>query len=136
MAIVVGIVSCPVIGIRQTTCSIRAQRKVLDSAIFYAMSTFEVHNIRLEPPNISYQGSYLSAMAEFQGDSEKSAWIYLGEDEPHDTPAKDFASYVSRLRSVEATAPPNFVRSTCYWAIYRDEVIGRIAIRHELNDFL
>ena len=81
------------------------------------MSTFEVHNIRLEPPNISYQGSYLSAMAEFQGDSEKSAWIYLGEDEPHDTPAKDFASYVSRLRSVEATAPPNFVRSTCNWAL-------------------
>jgi predicted acetyltransferase len=100
------------------------------------MSTFEVHNLRLERPNIRYQASYLSAMAEFQSDSEKSAWIYLGEDESHDTPAKDFASYVARLRSMEATAPANFVRSTCYWAIYRGEVIGRIAIRHELNDFL
>lgn len=99
-------------------------------------STFEVRNIRLERPNLRYQASFLSAMAEFQSDSEKSAWIYLGEDEPHDTPAKDFRSYVARLRSVEAVAPPNFVRSTCYWAIYRDDVIGRIAIRHELNDFL
>jgi predicted acetyltransferase len=72
-------------------------------------------------------------MAEFQSDSEKSAWIYLGEDESHDTPAKDFASYVARLRSMEATAPANFVRSTCYWAIYRGEVIGRIAAR--VNDF-
>ncbi len=100
------------------------------------MNTSAVREIRLERPHIRYQASYLSAMAEFQTDSEKSAWIYLGEDEPHDTPAKDFASYVARLRSMEATASPNFVRSTCYWAIYRDEVIGRIAIRHELNDFL
>jgi predicted acetyltransferase len=100
------------------------------------MDAFAVRDIRLDRPHIRYRASFMSAMAEFQTDSDKSAWVYLGDDEPHDTPAKDFEAYVLRLRSMETTAPSNFVKSTCYWAMYKDEVIGRIAIRHELNNFL
>jgi predicted acetyltransferase len=28
------------------------------------------------------------------------------------------------------------VRDTVYWAIHADEIVGRISLRHELNDFL
>lgn len=100
------------------------------------MGAFAVRKIQLELPHTRHQVSFLSAMAEFQSDSEKSAWIYLGDDEPRDTPAKDFQAYVSKLRLMETMAPPKFVKGTCYWAIYDDQVVGRIAIRHELNDFL
>jgi predicted acetyltransferase len=71
-----------------------------------------------------------------KSDSERSSWIYLGESEPYDTPAKDFEAYVNKLRSTETNPLPSFVTSTCYWAVHKGEVIGRIAIRHELNDFL
>lgn len=100
------------------------------------MKKFEVNEIRLEPPQVRFKESYLVAMAEFQTGAERTAWVYLGQDEPHDTPLRNFDEYVLRLRSAQTEALPNFVENTCYWAIYRDELIGRIAIRHELNDYL
>jgi predicted acetyltransferase len=100
------------------------------------MTNLVVREIQLELPHPKYEASYLAAMEELQTAEDKSAWVYLGEAEPHDTPARDFAEYVTRLRSAETLAQPHFVKTTCYWAIYRDEMIGRIAIRHELNGFL
>lgn len=100
------------------------------------MSKTSILKFRLEKPDIRFKDSYLNALAEFETKSEKLAWIYLGEDVPLDLPAQNFETYVSTLRSTEAKALPNFVRNTAYWAVHNDEVIGRIAIRHELNDFL
>lgn len=97
---------------------------------------FDLRRIRLEFPDARHKASYLAAMAEMQSDSERSAWVYLGESEPHDTPARNFETYVATLRSSETRALPGFVTNTCYWAMHGDEVIGRIAIRHELNEFL
>lgn len=99
-------------------------------------SKFNLKAIRLEPPHVKYKSSYLEAMAELQTDAEKSSWIYLGESASQDTPARDFEAYVQTLRSTEARPLPGFVKNTCYWAIYGDEMIGRIALRHELNEFL
>src|ERR1700686_3514374 len=99
------------------------------------MKTFSVHDLRLERPDSKYKESYLAAMAELRTDSERASWVYLAKDAPLDTPTKDFETYVLTLRSTETEAPPNFVKSTCYWAVYKDEMIGRIAIRHELNDW-
>lgn len=99
-------------------------------------AAFDLSRIHLEHPDASYKASYLAALAEMQSDSERSGWIYLGDSEPHDTPARDFERYVATLRSSETRALPGFVTNTCYWAVYGDEVVGRIAIRHELNDFL
>jgi GrpB-like predicted nucleotidyltransferase (UPF0157 family)/predicted acetyltransferase len=100
------------------------------------MKTFSVHDLRLERPDSKYKDSYLAAMAELQTEFEKTAWVYLGKDEPHDTPAKDFETYVLRLRSMETEPLPNFVKTNCYWSIYKDDVVGRIAIRGELNEDL
>ena len=90
----------------------------------------------LTHPHVKYKASYLAAMAEHQLDSERSSWVYLGESASHDTPAKDFEAYVRTLRSTETQPLPGFVRNTCYWAVYGREVIGRIALRYELNEFL
>jgi len=92
--------------------------------------------IRLERPHIRYQASYMAAMDEFESSSEKSGWVYLGDREPHDTPVKDFGAFVARLLATEFEALPGFVKNTCYWAIAGEEVVGRIALRHETNDFL
>lgn len=101
-----------------------------------AMGDFAARKITLERPDVRYKASYLAGLEELGIDAEKSAWVYLGDNEPLDTPAKDFETYVARLRSTEIQALPHFVKTTCYWAIYNDEMIGRIAIRHDLNDFL
>ncbi len=100
------------------------------------LTTINLKNLTLERPNAKFKGSYLSGLNEFDSKKEKSAWIYLGDDEPLDTPSRDFVAYVNTLLSTETHALPTFVTNTAYWAIYDNEVVGRISLRHELNDFL
>jgi predicted acetyltransferase len=44
-------------------------------------------------------------------------------------------AYESPLRR-RSLSQGDWHSTTCYRAIYREQAIGRIAIRHELNDFL
>ncbi len=67
--------------------------------------------IRLDRPTLKYKASYLAALSEMQTNPEKSAWVYLGESEPHDTPVKNFEKYVATLRSTETQALPGFGRT-------------------------
>jgi len=53
-----------------------------------------------------------------------------------DLPERDFESYVAALLERETNPPKGFVKDTVYWASCQSEVVGRIAIRHDLNDFL
>jgi predicted acetyltransferase len=95
-----------------------------------------VTKIRLEQPHSKYKESFLEAFNELQTIPEKLMWNYLGEKAALDIPQNDFERYVQTIRLTEIQAPPNFVTQTCYWAIYDCRIIGRIAIRHKLNDFL
>jgi predicted acetyltransferase len=92
--------------------------------------------LRLVRPHAKFKDSYLAALQEFSVKSEVSSWVYLGDDEPLDTPSRDFAKYVEMLLTRETVPAPHFVANTTYWAEYRGELVGRISIRHELNDFL
>jgi GNAT superfamily N-acetyltransferase len=47
-----------------------------------------------------------------------------------------FSDYVNRLLEFESNPPSHWVPTTIYWAIADGEVVGRIGIRHKLNDFL
>jgi predicted acetyltransferase len=50
-----------------------------------------------------------------------------------------FAAWVGRLRrQADTTAPPDagWVHCTYWWIVEGDAVLGAIALRHELNDFL
>ncbi len=87
-------------------------------------------------PHARYRGTYLEGFRELTNDAERSAWIYLGEAAPLDTLDGDFDAYVDTLLNREFERPPGFVCDTIYWGLVGDTVVGRIALRHELNEML
>jgi predicted acetyltransferase len=93
-------------------------------------------DLELCSPAVAFHDTYLSGLDELETDSDRSAWIYLGVKAPRDIPRRDFASYVEMLRAREHSAPTDFVTDTVYWAIRGGQMVGRISLRHELNDFL
>lgn len=86
--------------------------------------------IRLEPPNIENLNSYLKMISETQKLGEP---IWNGniprEDETHE-------QFVNRLNLAKTKVDPGLVAESKYWAILDDEVVGRISLRHYLNDHL
>ncbi len=93
-------------------------------------------SIELVKPNLLDKQSFLKGLHEFVEASDKYAWINMGEAVPLDLPERDFAAFVSELLKRETQAPEGLVAATVYWAKSENEVVGRISIRHELNDFL
>src|SRR5947209_7712101 len=93
-------------------------------------------SLALRTPSVEFRESYLSGLDELDSDGERSAWVYLGAGAPRDLPHEDFASYVQMLLAREHAPPPGFVPDTVYWAIRDREMVGRISLRHELNDSL
>jgi predicted acetyltransferase len=92
--------------------------------------------VSLIKPDLVHEHSFRSGFAELETASDKFSWIYLGEASYEKYFSMDFSDYVRTLRLRETEAPPNFVCDTVYWAIVGGEVAGRIAIRHELTEFL
>ncbi|MDO9183004.1 MAG: GNAT family N-acetyltransferase [Bacteriovorax sp.] len=87
----------------------------------------------LTKPDIKYKASFFAGLAEMTKSSERFSWNYLV---PEDVIENDFTAYVQHLLKLETHPPVGFVPDTVYWAILKDEIIGRISLRHELNDFL
>jgi predicted acetyltransferase len=50
--------------------------------------------------------------------------------------ASYLGAYVQELLEREHTPPPHFVRDLVFWAAVDDEVVGRVSLRLELNEFL
>lgn len=84
-------------------------------------------------PNVKYQDSYLSALAEYQAEDLPN---YRGLDAK--ALAADFASYVNQLHreSTGEGLPEGYVPHTVFWLVDGDTYLGRVDIRHILNDFL
>jgi predicted acetyltransferase len=97
------------------------------------MSTMEV---KLILPQIEDKISFLDGFKELKTKSEQSAWVYLGDNSSLDILNCDFEVYVSTLLQRQSQPPEGFVCDTVYWGTIGNEVVGRISIRHELNDFL
>lgn len=93
-------------------------------------------SLTLVPPRIEDRDSFLAGLAEMTTASERAAWVYLGDSADPGIPARDFPAYVKTLLARETAPPPGFVTDTVYWAKIGDEVVGRISLRYELNDFL
>jgi predicted acetyltransferase len=87
-------------------------------------------------PSVEYRDSYLEGLREIAVDSEQRAWLYMPEDVSPEFPNDDFDGYVAALLAREHTSPQGFVCDTVYWGIRQNEMVGRIAIRHTLNEFL
>jgi predicted acetyltransferase len=92
--------------------------------------------LSLVRPSTELKPAFFQGFDELTTDSERSAWNYLGDASPLDIPAQNFGGYIDTLLKRETVPLQGFVCCSVYWAILNCEMLGRIAIRHELNDFL
>jgi predicted acetyltransferase len=87
--------------------------------------------MELVPPSTAYRDSYLEALAELHAEGR-----HLNLD--RDRLAQDFSGFVRSLldRADPAKTPPARVPDTVLWLVDGDEYIGRVSIRHTLDDYL
>jgi len=92
-------------------------------------------------PTTSVRESFLEAMGEFVAEgaefSQTAAWIEHNAPDWQDPDA--FATFVEAVKADALLETPRLewhVPCTTLWLIDGDDYLGRIAIRHELNDFL
>jgi len=87
--------------------------------------------MRLVIPSVKYKSEYLSALKGSEGESGETQLNkpYLSQS---------FEEFVKMWRdnSKGKNLRKGTVPATMYWLIDKDEVIGRVHIRHELNEFL
>lgn len=92
--------------------------------------------LKIERPAVEFKDSYLGGLSQLKSKSEISAWVYLGDSADFEIPKRDFTAYVRTLLDREHLPPPGFVCDSVYWAISDGVMVGRISLRHSLNDFL
>lgn len=87
--------------------------------------------IQLVSPSEQYRESFLRGLGEFQ--REGLPW-WSGAD--LETAKQDFARYLALKRAEPNRNLEGFVPQTTLWAVADDQFVGRISIRHTLNDAL
>lgn len=87
--------------------------------------------LTLETPSVRYKESYLQALKEFRSEGRNL-------DENVDNLARSFPDFIKKF-SDEAEGKnlkEGYVPVTTYWATEGEEYIGRISVRHTLNEHL
>ncbi|MGY2874273.1 putative acetyltransferase [Marmoricola sp. URHA0025 HA25] len=92
-------------------------------------------------PDVRLRASFLAAMAEFAAEGRTGDGSGIGRDleQWSDRWETDegFAAYVAeRVAERESVVDQDWVLNTNLWWVEGDEYIGRMSIRHELNDWL
>lgn len=86
-----------------------------------------IETAQLETPSIKYKGSFIEALKEFH---KEGKYIYLDVEELEN----DFDAFLQNIPEIRKEI--NKVPESEFWLINNDQYIGRISIRHELNDEL
>ena len=94
--------------------------------------------MELIPPSARYKDSFIEAVKEFRSESATSMRHHFYEKLATHELEGNFDSYVERCReSAEGkNLPKGYVPETEYWLVEGREFIGRINIRHMLNQHL
>ena len=92
-------------------------------------------------PDVRLKDSFLAAMAEFAAEGRTGDGSGIGRDLEEWTGRWEtddgFAAYVAeRVAEGERVVDPRWVLNTNLWWVDGDEYVGRMSIRHELNDWL
>lgn len=92
-------------------------------------------------PDVRLKDSFLAAMAEFAAEGRTGDGSGIGNDLARWTGRwesdEGFAAYVAeKVAERERVADPDWVLCTNLWWVDGDEYVGRMSIRHELNDWL
>ena len=85
--------------------------------------------MNLSLPHIRYRESFFRGLAEMTAESERFAWAAGAAPD-------DFAQYVSGLHQRQTVPLEGFVEDSTFWFIQNDEMVGRISVRHRLNESL
>lgn len=87
--------------------------------------------LRLIEPSMEYKQQYIEAVREFQREGR-----HLDKDVQR--LEADFTTFLARLKAQKErrNLPPDVVPFTDFWLVEEQEFIGRLSVRHELNDFL
>lgn len=100
-----------------------------------------VHMPVLVPPTSTVRDSFLTAMDEFVAedarDSQTAGWIATYGDTWRSPDG--FEAFVRQVRAEEvdpAALPSGWVLTSTRWWVDGETYLGRIAVRHHLNDFL
>ena len=85
----------------------------------------------LAEPSLTYKESFLAGTRESQAEGLE---LYINLDKI----STDFEAFLHMLRdaSNRAKIPPERVPMSDYWLIDGDDYVGRLSLRHELNDAL
>ncbi len=85
----------------------------------------------LAEPSMAYKDQYLAGLREFQAE-DRELWLDLNDITTH------FNTYLQHLKDQQdrARIAPHLVPSSEYWLFDGDEYVGRLSLRHELNDTL
>ena len=94
----------------------------------------------LELPNEKHKQSFIEAVGEFQADSENTNSGSMGRyrDMAIDELRRDFPSYLRKLRDAAAgrNLGEGIVPESTFWLIEGGEFVGRVSVRHYLNENL
>jgi predicted acetyltransferase len=87
--------------------------------------------IKLVKPQLKYEKSFLEALKEFKMDDQNYSNSF-------DDTENNFTKYISRLEDSEKgiNLKDGYVPFTTLFLVDDDEYIGRVSIRHSLNDTL
>lgn len=91
-----------------------------------------VENLKLVEPSIEYRESFLTAMDEFaDAGIEDGFWTKEDDRETLEPYLKKHEDWSKGLN-----VPETFVPNSMFWILDENEIIGRVHIRHTLNDKL
>ena len=105
--------------------------------------------LRLEPPAVGFQESYLAALVELAAEGNAHFLDLVVPAEAgfpgvrfdaralrDPTTFAQFCSYTRALALEETPRPRDWVTGTYLWMVSGQEVVGRISFRHELTPWL
>lgn len=89
-------------------------------------------------PSAEYKDSFIKAVKEFQADTEDSMRHKKYRELSIPELEADFGSFIERElgHARGEHIPEGYVPWSDYWLVDKGEFIGRISIRHRLNDWL
>ncbi len=95
--------------------------------------------LTLEVPDARYQPSFLAAAEEFEAEGSLSyaSFDWMTLDHVRDREAfTDYVDLVVGLESPPEPLPPGRVPMTERWMVVDGQFVGRISLRHQLNEVL
>ncbi len=94
------------------------------------LSASEINKIQLQKPSLKLVNSYLEFIAEMKNRGEKIWELSIPAE------AESPELFIDRLTAEKADPEKSLVPETRYWATIDHQVVGKIGLRHELNENL